>query len=813
MSTVQNHYRFRHAKHALDAKTALRKMAGLKRNPHKIASLGGDQEGQFEQSFASLAFAYLKDKAPKLLDYMLGFQLVDRNDDNTKAVGIFGFKVGEEFVYAPVFFLNGDLKGHELLYLKGQDQFVPLKENWVNYLLNRQPNQLGEGTNESTNELNVRQPYYGSFNFPPGKSASAMEVPPALNDYIKDALPLLGAAATKNASIMSKFAGLDSRLNLKTWLAEDVGNVQMMINVFDKYPLLKQAAHKFHGADILQDALWELRKRAIAETNDPILNSKVQALQKIATDILGQPIKKAAGPDVKIKFEEDELTTFNLDDNTEEDQEKLLRDGMLVEDNRTGEEVSKAYNVQQEMKLQNPNETGLYDVLVRGGKFKRCLVVVGPCSGEGNQDYVTIVDVDSKSWLNTHASNIFVREQESREDFRKWVEGLGKAESFEAGGHYMVLTPRGMGSTVFEVDKKLEDDDGVYKAYFRDHCTSRNGYGRRPRGYAYGDSGLSSWENGGPRVYLNKREGSKLTVVGGSLFVPPDSYKLTVKDPPKPKKDEILGVSCCSPCHDSSDPAPIQPGSLVDLQMEIMQKTARLKIINDGIEVTINNGPRLTKRAALCELILKHGFREDLSRELLKTAEHHNGATFRVKYADPYATMMGPGAPAPPDPMMGYDPMSGGMSQYPQEEFMPVPDMGAEQAGGMQGMYDPAMQPDPQAMQVAQQASQTGQKEVFDVSMIGSMLKAVRQDSLVDRYLGDLLKALDRLGRILFLFYWHSEEFQDRYGKADMPELEDSLRNAFEAVGDITLYLKQKSIEPYAGAEQGEPEIDETARN
>jgi transitional endoplasmic reticulum ATPase len=41
---------------------------------------------------------------------MAGFQLVDRNEDNTKAVGVFGFQLGKQWVYAPVFFLNGDLK-------------------------------------------------------------------------------------------------------------------------------------------------------------------------------------------------------------------------------------------------------------------------------------------------------------------------------------------------------------------------------------------------------------------------------------------------------------------------------------------------------------------------------------------------------------------------------------------------------------------------------------------------------------------------------------------------------------------------------
>ena len=73
------------------------------------------------------------------------------------------------------------------------------------------------------------------------------------------------------------------------------------------------------------------------------------------------------------------------------------------------------------------------------------------------------------------------------------------------------------------------------------------------------------------------------------------------------------------------------------------------------------------------------------------------------------------------------------------------------------------------------------------------------------------MEALDALGRLLMNFYWHGEEFEDRYGKSDMPELEDSLRNAFESLGDITLFLKEKTIEsPYDG---GDVTLEETSRN
>ena len=60
-------------------------------------------------------------------------------------------------------------------------------------------------------------------------------------------------------------------------------------------------------------------------------------------------------------------------------------------------------------------------------------------------------------------------------------------------------------------------------------------------------------------------------------------------------------------------------------------------------------------------------------------------------------------------------------------------------------------------------------------------------------------------------FYWHGEEFEDRYGKSDMPELEDSLRNSIESLGDVTLFLKEKTIEsPF---DKGDISLNETAGN
>src|SRR4029077_8419719 len=123
----------------------------------------------FEQAFSNLAHAYLKDKAPGLQDYEVGFQLIDRNPENTKAVGVSGFKVGSQWLYAPVFFLNGDMKGHEMLYIKNQDLFVPMKENWLNYILNKKPHILGSEVGRNLQQIGVAPPHLYQLSRSPQK--------------------------------------------------------------------------------------------------------------------------------------------------------------------------------------------------------------------------------------------------------------------------------------------------------------------------------------------------------------------------------------------------------------------------------------------------------------------------------------------------------------------------------------------------------------------------------------------------------------------------------------------------------------------
>ena len=73
-------------------------------------------QAALEQTFSDLANARLRDKSPVLLDYLVGFQLIDNDEDGSRAVGMFAFEIGGDWHYTPVFFLNGEIKGLDSLY-------------------------------------------------------------------------------------------------------------------------------------------------------------------------------------------------------------------------------------------------------------------------------------------------------------------------------------------------------------------------------------------------------------------------------------------------------------------------------------------------------------------------------------------------------------------------------------------------------------------------------------------------------------------------------------------------------------------------
>jgi hypothetical protein len=632
------------------------------------------------------------------------------------------------------------------------------------------------------------------------------------------------------------------------------GLLKTGFEVAQRFPLIKLGFDRFYGADCFTRWGRQLQANALDAMSNLLPSTVKKADDNIRTK--GDLADASLIHDDKEADEEDDPTKMGelkviehaaITEHTSldvDDRAKLLRDTVLIKDKRDshGPKTSIAYNVQVEQKLTNPSESGIYEVLERPGEFTRMLIISNPSSNKGKEDFCTVVRLGgekSKAWLNAHRCALWADKDERRDGYDTWYKGLGDKSSLKKGGVYLAVGPRGEGTLPFEVREAYED--GNYRVDFKTHCSYNN---RRPDGLprtdygeksCCGDDYVSTWN---AKLFIDPEDdkrGTQLRAIQGELRVP-GSYKiLKLKDPPPPpKKNDKYNLIPTTEADESagSEDRPISPGKLEDIQLLFNEKTAAMKVYGDHHEVTIRTklagDQRLTHPRALVSLVRDHGLAEKQAREILAKAGEHGVANYRVKYAswvekrgapeDSYLLHGGPGSPPYPPPSFGIE-MFGGRqaarATYPDESHTMVPELDSSMVDpSHRNMWQNYTHEDlQQSRGQAQQAAQEGQKEVFDTSMISGMLKSVRQDSLVDRYLGDLLKALDKLGRILFMFYWHQDEFEDRYGKQDLPELEDSLRNAFESLGDITLFLKEKTIEPNYEQGRAEPDVEEAARN
>ena len=760
----------------------------------KKAELGGSgNDNQFEQSFSNLAHAYLKDKAPGLLDYEVGFELMERNEDSTKAVGIFGFKVGSQWLYAPVFFINGDLKGHELLYLKDQDQFVPLKENWLNYLLRRKPAQLGKKTDSNMARLGFMSPNLQAFSRPPTKFASAENTE---SMEMAEGIKQLAKYACSNPENDPKFS---DNLTLESFLVKEANHskdnlrtlIKGLVASCQQFPKIAGALDKVYGEGFIKSAINYLKTLPEPEEVIPSSN-RYNTQEKKALTIMIRSFSSSSDGVMGV---------------SEADKKKLLTDGVIFKDARTSGDVSTAFKVQQPTSLENPPLTGVYDLLVSPFAMRRVMVFLSPHGPDGRKDFATVVSYEGeKDWTNSHPANLFTRTprdeggpSKAPQSFNDFFEGLSSISSLSKGTLYMAVGPNGDCTVPFMITKTLGDSDGscTYRVQYKDHASQpRPSFLPKTYSHAYSDhDGCASSSYGGDKaLYVTDKPGLRVKSIKGCLYIP-GSFKVV-----KLNKDSGYDGS-------------ISPGNLADVQHAVYQKTASLTVRHTGTEVNIN-GAIFDQQGALVHLIRDLSLREKQARVILDEARLNKKAMYRrytpdrddagdlIKSAapgDPMDPSMQGVTSAPPFPVpaSGMEPIRGGsvQSSYPTQETMPVTSSSSTQNNA--ALYDP-LSPDPNAMSMGATAAQSGQKDVFDTSMIGSLIKSVRDDTMVDRHLGALMGGLDKIGRILFSFYWHKDKFEDRYGKKDMPELEDNLRNSFEQLGDLLLFLKQKTIESSA---------------
>jgi len=741
--------------------------------------MSGSGDTNFEQSFSNLAHAYLKDSAPSLLDHELGFQLLDKNEDESRAVGIFAFMVGAQILYAPVFFLQGDLKGNELLYVKNQDIFVPLKEGWLQYILNRAPSRMGGGVDSNTASLGVRRPDLAPLSQTPGKTASHVAdfAEPFMSKYASLQLADFATEMEALRDIFSNKLSFENRLKQAT-----IPEVETICNLVENNSIIAEGFNRWYGFDKLAAAV----KQAVDNGPKPS-----------AMDLpdLPQPKDIFVPGNVDVYLDIDMLPS----DVSEPELEYFYSHSVLIRDNRKPVEIANVVDESHDIALTGPTATGRYRVLGKTGKTEDMIVLVRPAHRNGFSSRVALLDPSGNRRSAYKPDQLFLVNAEGnpQADFRDWFEGKGDG-SPRKGGTYIAVTEDGMSTVPFSVSRAAGRASDGSEAFVIDfHCYFENAdesdmeadTATRKR---LTDASRESY------LYVGAKRDSKIHSSNDDIYVPATAKFISV-DAHSRDEDKFV------------------PGDIHDAQRRMLRGTVKVKATRDEKRYAIDGQKMASKQAALKALVLKYRLSADAGTAVLeKLASKSPCASyaFHVKLAGPMLTEgaqhgfgMDFTEPQNGPNFMGYE----GNIAPSGERAQVVDDMSASKSdlSGYQILEDGRNA----INNYVQQASQRGDKDVFDIGMLGAMLKTVKDDLIVDDHIPELMKAMDRLGRLIFLFYWHYDKFSARFGKQDMPELEDALRNSFEMLSDVILFLKNKTIEPYDEDDQAGVSLNDPTSN
>ena len=776
---------------------------------------------QFERSFATLAYAFVQDKASKLMPYMVGFQVIQKNDEDTRAAGTFGFKVGDQWMYSPMFFINGDLKGHDLLYVRTPDLFIPCQENWINFILSHDSKILGSGESRSPRELGVLPPDFRAYYRSPLASMKSggfrFDWAPGTEDWLVghtvkhagfhsedfDVSPLVDALTRD-----PKDPGLDAALDLRT-LVKDEMLAKGAAWLLTRRPGLRQALERFYdGSELVTQ---DLTKRAspvtAADLEDlgmsrEVFNYYVRDLAVSGASALGSPdgrrvrdflLSKGLTTPAEIRANlptitlvpdevrhavtaaepEPEVELLEVatphDDLSEKEAEALMLDGYVIRDLRKS--ASEAYRVEALSEYARcPDETGYYSVMGADGDWHDVFVAVNPrvpgrigrlggCSlvtdgrrcvlatsntvwtrGSVDADRVKLetqdmLDVDPK----TRKAVIMLAP--GGRDATAGLAVRGKTETALLVGTYPVMPP------------KLQLPE--YQDYYR----------------YLGNEELSNPDTGfGVRAFIR---GDRVQPAYGALVLPESWKAVLVSDYPEFRLGNLEQVKVYLLRHHGLRPVSItRAGSGFTTRVDGYGDSER----------------HLTEKDAVWHLVRNHGLRAPDAQAAVEQARVNGYSRLLVKHAAGYyaPAMHDLDHPATYDEELGYPVMT------PQQDIRAIE--GLEDSYATPDTYAFSPQ-DQRTMAAAEQAAQRGEKEVMDVGVLASMVRAVDIDRFSEKYLKDLTRGLDRVGRLLFLYYWHYDKFADRYGKDEMEELESALQNTFKAVGDTVLFLKKKTVD------------------
>lgn len=712
-----------------------------------------------EKAFLDQAYTFLQNKAGPIMKapYRIGFEIVFKNDDNSRMVGIFVFRVSKTMFYAPVFFINGSIKGTDLFYRCTEKKFVPLVAGWVNYLLSMSNQPEGQGVpigdrSQYPNQMSLRQ-----MAMPPGyssmgssfKFASASEMDITREDLV---------AAVEHM----KEAMVNQRV-YRDVITECLGHGGMA--------KMADAAEK--NFDFANAMFVSLHEEDLAPSFDgSVKQATTETVLTLHRGVVGHPgVKQASADDLKRDYAftdhrkdaEVNLAVYDVNPNHLSSYE---RPGVY--------QAWKADGSTQKLVIANQDEKNLLDD--RGTQWSQ----VSSCYPGGNPvQTLVVVDLEtknSKEVCNT-ASNPLLANLVSE------IQDDTSAKAAPESGHAYRLLLNGCLTRPFYVTDVSGADGGLKTVH-------------------------ACWHN-------PKDPSGKFTIK-----LNPEIDHFVSGENIVGKQGRFIEVSFKKP-GESAEGCPVSdylqypsevtlgnPKALEEFVRRHEYKAASVCFDDRSSNwITRVEGEKAqvhqSRAHAVATLMTKCAVRQNTAEELLEKAssERRTQEFFHVPLTKLATNLRMPPLPlydqemdeeqmALQEPHTTYS-MLEADRQPPMDPPHRLGDHYRGEGNTMNGTGSLLETGSP--MELFQASQEHNMPNLFEHGAVGSLVKTYDSIALLDRYIPKMEDALDVLGRTLFLFYWKPEDFSAAYGSDDLSSLENQLLSCFKSLGDLTLELLQKS--------------------
>lgn len=818
----------------------------------KRAAMTAVNDLDVEKAFADQASGFVENKVGDLMGdaHRIGFEIVKKNDDNTRMIGIYAFKVNDNLIFAPVFFINGEIKG-PLLYRCDTKTFIPANKDWSSYLIESLERTEGKGRSRSRRgdappRVDMDRMAFRSKAMAKSAAGSVKEEnTPAKEEKIKVDLKTVKEKqeiSLKDAEIDKKTRSVGTQSSdsaIKAAAVEEFGeDIEhgIVSAILETMPKMASGATVDGSlAEMLREPVFG--KVAAASVLAAAEGSEEFAAQLVrlyggAGNLFPDSYTVEGDMDKSAAVAAPELTIHYSMEGMEKGASvarEFFDQGFYVLDTRPTEGLS-VVDENTDASLQHASKPGFYSILMADGSYKDDVFVaetsnirIEPTKRRDNNSKLVCCCSSNEGDVNdgTRPSDLFRRFSGNASSRQRILVKDGKAlfvdgdvwgiytgtpselkdDGVKAKEFYYIFLKGGdvlLGPVSVH---SVKEADGVK------YCQVADGGGWSSH---FRPNDLESCAQMIINGDLQKSEPEKLVFGSDAKFVRidtevevDDKYGLPIPDKYKDDRDPFdrnKGFNA-KPLFDTVMPA----DSLSDTIYNNFGLD-EVKVTFDGekrasynIEANGRRSEGMNSVVMMVKLARDLNIHADTAYELMSKARDNGSVRFMLGLSKEASRLHLVDRPTfdegfdsefgvPTQPVKEYH-----LRVEGQQQFEPPSAIGdALNPTSPTGLPDSTVvSTDPSDLQALADVYKV--PHVFEHGVVGTLAETFNALSMLDKYIPKIEDGVDALGRIKFLLHWCPNDFEKGYGSDDMMNLEAEVDSNFTSQGALLLKLMKRS--------------------